>query len=237
MFDFIRALEGWGVPVIVLIVLAFAFILAQLVGEIIELCGKTVPMIFKVRKWFKQRKDEKNKRDEQYQQMAETLVAVQAQQAEVKTLLHEVNMHYSTDCIAQRNHWMRAVDEKMRFVDERAAVYDDSIKEIKDSLASTTEALAITSKALDNNTKMTEDMFIESHRDRIISFADKVADPDYLTSEEQFDRIFELYEEYEEFNRLHKRVNGKVNRNMEIINKAYLYRKENGLFIDHQSRY
>lgn len=244
MLDFLNALQGWGIPLLVIIILAFIFVLSQVVGSVMEAYGKAAPVILNIRKYIKNKKEDKLAKDNQYKEVSETLKEVRSQQSEVKTLLAEVNMHYSTDCIAQRNHWMRAVEDKMKFVDDRAQIYDNSINEIKECLEQNTANLSIASQqlsetieALKANTKMTEDMFIENHRDRIISFADKVADPHYATTEEQFDRIFELYEEYEAFNKAHDRVNGKVNRNMKIINEAYEYRKKNQCFIEDINRY
>lgn len=244
MLDFLKALEGWGIPLIAIIGLAFLFIIAQIIGAIMEACGKAAPVILNVKKHFKNKKLAELEKENQSKELNNTLKEVRDQQSQVKKLLAEVNMHYSTDCIAQRNYWMRMVEDKMKFVDDRAEIYDVSIQEIKECLAQNTanlsqasQQLGNTIKALEANTKMTEDMFIEQHRDRIISFADKVADPKYATSEEQFDRIFELYEEYEEFNKSHNRTNGKVNRNMGIITEAYNYRKKNRLFIEDLNQY
>lgn len=244
MLGFLEALGSWGIPISILICLAFAFVFIQLIGELLELCGKAVPTFFKVRKYFTNRKESKKAAQLQYEENNKTLKEVKDQQSRVEALLTEIHTHYSTDNIAKRDKWMLDVNCKLKWVDERAKIYDQSIEDIKECLSQNSANLADAAKqlsdtiiALQINTKMTEDIFIENHRDRIISFADKVADPQYETTEEQFDRIFELYEEYEDFNRDHNRKNGKVNRNMNIITEAYNYRKKNHLFIEDTNKY
>ena len=100
-----------------------AWIVLQLIGEIIELKGKIVPEFFKVRKFFKRRREEKK-----YQkQLLE----------EVKTILTDFNNHYSDDNITKRNEWIE-------WVNERAKIYDESVQDLKDLHKSIADNNALT---------------------------------------------------------------------------------------------
>ena len=95
-------------------------LVANLVGELLELKGKVVPEFMKLREYWKRKREEKR-------EQAETL-------KEVKKLLADVNGHYSADNISKRDAWMG-------WVNSRAEAYDNSIVEIKDNLALVTAAL------------------------------------------------------------------------------------------------
>lgn len=176
----------------------------QLIGSILDFKGKTVPAIMNIRKHFKKKKQEKI-------EAAETLKAV-------KSLLNDVNAHYSADNIAKRDSWMK-------WVNDRAVAYDAFIKEISDKFVGVAEALK-------DNTKMTEEMFIQSSRDRIIDFATKVGDKDAMVSREEFNRIFKVYDKYEKFLEEHKLTNGEIDINYQIIKEAYEERLRNHAFIE-----
>lgn len=176
----------------------------QLIGSILDFKGKTVPAIMNIRKHFKKKKQEKI-------EAAETLKAV-------KSLLNDVNAHYSADNIAKRDSWMK-------WVNDRAVTYDAFIKEISEKFAGVAEALK-------DNTKMTEEMFIQSSRDRIIDFATKVGDKDAMVSREEFNRIFKVYDKYEKFLEEHKLTNGEIDINYQIIKEAYEERLRNHAFIE-----
>ena len=181
----------------------------QAIGEFLEFKGKIVPEFLKIRKWLSRRKREKA-------EATQTL-------KDVQVLLNDVNCHYSADNIAKRDSWMQ-------WVNSRAEVYDDSIKELKDALEQFMQALK-------DNTKMTEDMFVENSRDRIIDFAEKVVDPNYIVSHEQFRRIFRVYHDYETWLEDHGRTNGEVDMNYEIIQDAYAHRVNNHSFAEDLNRY
>lgn len=176
----------------------------QLIGSILDFKGKTVPAIMNIRKHFKKKKQEKI-------EAAETLKAV-------KSLLNDVNAHYSADNIAKRDSWTK-------WVNDRAVTYDAFIKEISDKFVGVAEALK-------DNTKMTEEMFIQSSRDRIIDFATKVGDKDAMVSREEFNRIFKVYDKYEKFLEEHKLTNGEIDINYQIIKEAYEERLRNHAFIE-----
>lgn len=117
----INYLEYVNTPTKVGAVIIIAFIIMQIIGEILEFKGKVVPEFIKVRKYFTRKKQEKI-------QMNNTLQQVQL-------LLNDVNEHYTTDNITKRDAWMQ-------WVNARAIVYDASVAELtglKDSLAATNE--------------------------------------------------------------------------------------------------
>lgn len=87
------------------------FLIAQVIGELLELMGKVVPECIKVRKYFSRKKQEREQTHDMLKQ--------------VQVLLNEVNQHYSKDNITKRNEWMK-------WVDSRAAVYDAAVSELTD---------------------------------------------------------------------------------------------------------
>ena len=197
-------LEYLDVPVKVGLVIIGCFLVMQIIGEFLEFKGKVVPEFLKVRKFFSRRKQEKN-------ETAQTL-------REVKQLLSEVNAHYSADNITKRNSWMN-------WVNDRAIVYDESIIEISKNLSDVTQALK-------DNTRLTEEMFIQSSRDRIIDFATKVADEKVPVSREEFNRIFKVYDKYEKFLEDHKMTNGEIDIAYRIIKESYEQHMRNHSFIE-----
>ena len=198
-------LEYLDVPLKIGLIIIGSFLVMQIIGEFLEFKGKVVPEFLKVRKFFSRRKQEKN-------ETAQTL-------REVKQLLSEVNAHYSEDNITKRNSWMN-------WVNERAVVYDNSIVDITKNLADVTQALR-------DNTKLTEEIFIQSSRDRIIAFSTKVADDNALVSMEEFNRIFKVYDDYENYLHDHNLTNGEVEIAHRIIEEAYELRLKTRSFTEY----
>ena len=185
----INYIEYLNVPAKIAIAIIAAILFMNVIGEFLEFKGKVVPEFMKIRKHILRKKKEK-------EEVTQTL-------KEVKQLLGEVNNHYSADNIAKRDGWMRWVDEK-------AAAYDSSIAEINEKLEDVVSAL----KA---DTKMTEELFIESSRDRIIDFATRVADENAVVSREAFNRIFKVYTKYEKFLEARGLTNGEIDVAYRII--------------------
>lgn len=221
MLNFLQALEGWGIPVIVLIILTFIFIIIQLIGEIIEVCGKTVPTFFKIRKWFKNKKQLKLDKINQDKKIATLLIEIDAQQQEVKQLLTEVNKHYDEDNITKRDRWMLDVNCKMKWIDERAKVYDRSVND----LIELTEIVKKQSDALELNNKMTSELYKQNTRTQILDFSHRLvnarkADKPIIFSREEFRKIRKSYSAYEEFLKTFGGTNGEVNDAMTIVREA-----------------
>lgn len=200
----INYIEYLGIPLKIAIVLVAIFFAMQAIGEFLEFRGKVVPEIFKIRKWLTRRKREKA-------EAAQTL-------KDVQVLLNDVNGHYSADNIAKRDGWMQ-------WVNNRAEVYDESIKQLK-------EALTEVMQALKDNTKLTEEMFIQSSRDRIIDFATKTSNENVMVSREEFNRIFKVYAKYEKYLEEHKMTNGEVDINYQIIKESYEQRLRDHAFTE-----
>lgn len=197
-------IEYLGIPLQIALILAAIFFVMQIIGEFLEFKGKVVPECLKIRKYFARRKKEKA-------EAAQTL-------KEVKQLLNEVNCHYFADNIAMRNEWMQGVDERLK-------AYDDSIVEISKNLSDVTQALK-------DNTKLTEEMFIQSSRDRIIDFATKTSNENVMVSREEFNRIFKVYAKYEKFLEEHEMTNGEIDIAYQIIKESYEQHLLNHTFIE-----
>lgn len=200
----INYIEYLGIPLKIAIVLVAIFFAMQAIGEFLEFKGKVVPEFFKIRKWFTRRKREKA-------EAAQTL-------KDVQVLLNDVNSYYSADNIAKRDSWMQ-------WVNNRTEVYDESIKQLR-------EALTEVMQALKDNTKLTEEMFIQSSRDRIIDFATKTSNENVMVSREEFNRIFKVYAKYEKYLEEHKMTNGEVDINYQIIKESYEQRLRDHAFTE-----
>lgn len=197
-------IEYLKLPATVAGIIVGIILVANLVGELLELKGKVVPEFMKIRKYFKRKKDEKKEN-------AETLKAV-------KQLLADVNSHYSADNISKRDAWMS-------WVNSRAEVYDSSILEIKDNLA-------LVTTALQDNSKLTEELFVQSSRDRIIDFGTLVADGEKIISREQFHRIFKVHEDYEKFLKKRGLKNGETDIAMRVIKESYATHMREHTFLE-----
>ena len=197
-------IEYLKLPATVAGIIVGIILVANLVGELLELKGKVVPEFMKIRKYFKRKREEKR-------EQAETL-------KEVKKLLADVNGHYSADNISKRDAWMG-------WVNSRAEVYDNSIIEIKDNLA-------LVTAALQDNSKLTEELFVQSSRDRIIDFGILVADGEKIVSREQFHRTFKVHEDYEKFLKKRGLTNGETDIAMRVINESYATHMREHTFLE-----
>lgn len=200
----INYIEFLNLPIKVGFIIAGIFLIIQIIGEILEFKGKTVPELIKIRKYFVRKKNEK----------AETARTLK----EVEMLLSDINVRYSKDNIAKRDRWMQ-------WVNDRAEIYDNSIDKLRDTLSDVTQALK-------DNTKMTEELFIQSSRDRIIDFATKVSNASISVSREEFNRIFKVYDKYEKFLEERNMTNGEIDINFEIIQEAYQHYLKTHSFVE-----
>ena len=242
MVEFLKALGGWGIPLSVLIILAFTFILLQLIGELLEVGGKVVPTFFKVRKHFKNKKEIKKARELQYEQNTQTIKEIKEQQERVENLLtenakraeelealnrrnyeiiEEFNSHYCPEKISQRDKWMLEVNSTMHWAKDRATVYDASVNELKE-LA---EIVKSQSNALELNNKMTSELYKQGTRTQILDFSHRLvnarkADKPVIFSREEFRKIRKSYKAYEEFLKTFGGTNGEVDDAMKVIRDA-----------------
>lgn len=200
----INYIEYLKLPAQIAVMLVGVFLVLNIVGELLEFKGKIVPEFMKIKKHFSKKKLEKSK-------TAQTL-------EEVRTLLGEVNNHYSSDNITKRDGWMK-------WVNDRAQVYDDSIVAINALLSELTNALK-------DNSKLTEEMFIQSSRDRIIDFATKVTNENIIVSREEFNRIFKVYGKYEKFLTERGLTNGEIDIAIHVIKEAYEQHMKEHTFLE-----
>lgn len=200
----ISLIEYLKLPAVIGGAIVACLLVMQLIGSILDFKGKAVPAIMNMRKYFRDKKQEK-------QEINDTIKAV-------RVLLNEVNTHYSADNIAKRDGWMK-------WVNDRATTYDTFIKDMSDKFSDLV-------KALKDNTVITEGLFIQSSRDRIIDFATKVENKNTMVSREEFKRIFKVYEEYENFLKERNLTNGEVDINYQIIKDSYEEHLRNHTFIE-----
>ena len=130
------------------------------------------------------------------------------------TFLQEMRQHYTPEALEKRNKWMQ-------WVNERATKYDAAVGELKQL-----------ESVFQTNNRLTEDMYIQNCRTIIIDFAHKVRNPEYIASEEEYRRVFNVHEEYERFNEAHNRTNGETDRAMKVINRRYQWCMDNQGFLE-----
>lgn len=182
----------------------FAIILLFLITQVI---GEILEFTGKVvPEYIKIRKYFARKKQEKLQ-YHETLKKVQE-------LLDDVNEHYSCDNITKRNEWME-------WVNNRAIVYDEAVLE-----------LTSLKDALFANNELTLDLYININRNRIIDFASKIANEDVVVSREEFNRIFKIYNEYEDILHKHNKTNGEVDIAIRIIKESYGNHMKHHSFIE-----
>lgn len=193
-------MEILGIPLSAIIVIVAVLFVINLVGEFLEFRGRVVPEFVKFRKYFARKKQER-----------ETLGRMPEMMDEVKTLLDDVNQHYSSDNIKMRDNWITTVNTKL---DENETV----IKEIN--------------MKLDKNSEDIVDLLVDNKRETIIAFAEKVADDNFPATREQFTRIDRIYQEYERIIEQRNLKNGEIEIAHKIIEEAYQVRLKNHTFIE-----
>lgn len=241
MFDFMKALEGWGIPLIILITLAFIYVISLVVGTVCDAFGKSAPVFINIRKWSKKRKEEKKKKkSSQLDQITELLLELKNQKEnnscsnnnqekdiqeisfiELKEFLDEIKKHYDEDNISKRDKWMLDVNSTLNWCKERAKTYDASVKELHELMAT----VKTQQDALDMNNKMTSDLYKQSCRSEVLEFMHRIvnarkADKPLILSREQFRKVRKTYEDYETFLKTYGGTNGEVDDAMEVIRKA-----------------
>lgn len=197
-------IEYLGIPGTIAAVIVAVFFVMQIVGLLLDIKGKAVPFFMNIIGYFRRKKQEKEK-------IVQTLQKVEEQ-------LGIIGTHCSAESIAERNEWMD-------WVNTRAHVYDDSITILNDKMSEVAAALR-------DNTVITEEMFVQTSRDRVIDFATKVSDPEVVVSREEFHRIFKVYQNYENFLENRKMTNGEIDINYQIIQEAYEYRIKHHSFAE-----
>lgn len=196
----ISYIEFLKMPTVIAVIIASVFLMLQIIGEILEFKGKVVPEFVKIRKYFARKKEERRT----MRDAIDTL-------GEVKKLMTDVNVHYSTDNINLRNNWMKSVNEKLEQNDKWIQEFD---------------------KKLDRNNCITLDLLIDSKRNSIINFASTVANKDTPVTREQFNRVINMYRDYEKIIEENGLTNGEVDIAFRIIEEAYENHMRKHTFIE-----
>lgn len=219
MLDYIEYLN---LPAKVVVILVGTFVGLQLLGELLEFKGKVVPEFIKIRKYFARKKKEKATLCkmhlilEEYQEMKTTI-------ADVRRLLLDIDQHYSKDNIKMRDNWMKEVNEHIVESEQRKKEQDNLIREL--------------SAKIDKNNTDTLSLLLDSKRNMIIDFASKVIEEDYPVTKEQFNRIFRIYEEYENLIEENNMTNGEIDIAHRIIIESYENHMKNHSFIEDKRGY
>lgn len=210
-------IEYLKLPTKIAFILVGVLLIMQVIGEIIEFKGKSAPEILKIRKYFARKKKERQALAkmttvlEEYTQMKSTL-------KEVNRLLKDIDGHYSKDNVTMRDKWMKEVNEHIANSAERRKVQDSLMRELNEKL--------------DKNNDVTLSILIENKRSAIICFADKVVDESFPVTKEQFNRIFKIYDEYEEIIEENGLTNGEVDISIRIIRESYEKHLKNHSFVE-----
>lgn len=115
--------QYFNLPTTILIMFAVIWLAMNVIGEMLEFKGKTVPEFIKIRKYFARKKKER-----------ETLEKMPDAINEMKKMFADFNGHYSKDNISARNNWINKVNNKL---DDNERV----IKEINKKLDENSEAI------------------------------------------------------------------------------------------------
>lgn len=144
-------------------------------------------------------------------QERQTLHDLPEMMKDVKVLLNSVEQHYSADNITMRDKWIE-------WVNHQATVYDESI--------------ALLKEGMDKNNEITLALLIDSKRNQIINFASFVIEEKNPVTREQFNRIFKIYEEYEDIIESNGLTNGEVDIAIRIIRESYEHHMRHHTFVE-----
>ena len=200
--------------VILLFILFFGM---QVIGELLEFMGKTVPEVLKIRKWFARRKKERDNLKKlaelipQFEGMSTTM-------SSVKDLLANVDAHYSADNIAMRNKWIEEVNDRLSSAEKAQRASEERMEKV--------------TKMLARNNEDTLALLIDSKRNTIIEFAALVIDESKPVTREQFHRVFKLHKEYEDIIDRNDLTNGEVDIAIRIIRESYEKHLRNCSFVE-----
>ncbi len=237
--DFIRALEGWGVPVAILMVIAGIVVLGLVVEAITKIFGKRVPVLKFIAWPFKKWNESRRKKAKLFEDLQASLNQLnnrgcQEEQksvceendkklddSELRVFLEELRAHYTTENIADRDRWMLDVNTTMNWCREKAKGYDASVQELKEL----TKVVKEQQNALELNNKMTSELYKQATRTQILDFSHKLvnarkAEKPVIFSREEFRKIRKSYKAYEVFLENYGGTNGEVDDAMEIIKDA-----------------
>ena len=140
-----------------------------------------------------------------------TLLSLSSTIQSVNALLNDVGSHYSEDNITKRNDWIKSVNERLEQNENQSKVLESKI---------------------DKNNEVILDLLIESKRNAIISFANRIVDEKLPVTREQFNRFFKMYDDYEKTIEENNLTNGEVDIAHRLATEAYEEHMRNHSFIE-----
>lgn len=205
MLGYIEFLNNYiNVPAKLIIGVVILLLCLQLVGELLEFCGKVAPGFMKLRKQAKEKREKERKRDELLEAASEAL-------KETNKKLNEFTALYDNDNIKRRNIWMSTVD--------------NGIEANKNDIHALAEKME---KIYDIQMKD----HVEALRSVILGFAARVTDKNSILTHEEFRRAFAAHEDYEAFLKEHGLTNGQVDVAYRVISEDYADRLRNHEFLE-----
>lgn len=130
---------------------------------------------------------------------------------EMKIIVNNIDQHYQSDNIAMRDKWIDSVNNRLDLDDKLIRSLNEKI---------------------DENNKDTLSLLVDSKRNTIIDFASRVSNSDVPVTKEYFNRIFKLYQEYEDIIEKNGLTNGEVDIAYRIIVESYEEHLSNHTFIE-----
>lgn len=203
----INYIEYLGLPATVGLAIVAVFLAIQIIGELLEFKGKVVPEAMKIRKYFARKKKEK----ELLQSIPDLINKFNKMAESLEKKFDNFTSHYNADNIHKRDEWIAKVNQHL--VDSGCKF--DGIQE-----------------QVTMNSETALRLLINNHRKEIIDFASYVADERHPVTKEQFNRIFKLYDEYEDLIEKNGLTNGEVKISYRIIMEAYENHLKNHSFIE-----
>lgn len=205
MLEYIEFLNDYiNVPAKLIAGVVILLLCLQLVGELLEFCGKVAPGFMKLRKQMKEKREKELKRDELLAAAAEALEK-NNQKLDAFTAL------YNDDNIEKRNGWIKTVNT--------------SIAENQHDIHTLAEKLE---KIYDISMKD----HVEALRSVILGFANRVSDKNSVPTHEEFRRAFAAHEDYEAFLEENGLTNGQVDVAYRVISEDYADRLRNHEFLE-----
>ena len=212
MLGLLEALAGYvSVPTWLVVGLIALFLVSQVLGELIELCGKVAPGFLKQRKQVQEKKKKELYRDEM-------IARCEAALEKNNILFQDFTKLYSDDNMRKRKLWVDDVNHDREDYHKHQEENRHQFEELRNDLA--------------RNSEITLAMYIETKRTAIINFASKVVDRNIPVTHEEFRRIFKVYEEYEEIIQKNNLTNGEVDISIRIIREAYEDRLKKHGFVE-----
>lgn len=189
--DTVKIMEYLKIPAWVIICIVGLLLVLNVIGSILDFCGKACPKIIN----FRRRRREKT---EEKEEMVKTI-------KECKQIIANFNAHYSTDNIAQRDDWMHNVDNSVQEIQK----LDGKIDKLLDANTALTNQIdQVKSNVLENEAdRLRSELFDCGNRCR----------RKIRLHPEEMDHIRDVYKKYSE--KLHQ--NGPGEKEFNFISDYY----------------